>query len=173
MSGLDIPQMQRLLSQPRTQSLHLIPQENIPGHGGSQTCGPWIYQRICMWFTISTILCSSIWSEPDSDGKHNMGGGLGGIGWDRLLEVFDSTVIVDKAHEPELMVINGDKLDVLFSLVDSACWWIHRFQMMLWNNHLNERNEKRAVTVIIILTSQQREAIVHNKKSDSDRWLDS
>lgn len=50
-----------------------------------------------------------------------MGGGLGGIGWDRLLEVFDSTVIVDKAHEPELMVINGDKLDVLFSLVDSAC----------------------------------------------------
>lgn len=41
--------------------------------------------------------------------------------------------------------------------------------MMLWNNHLNERNEKRTVTVIIILTSQQREAIVHNKKSDSDR----
>jgi hypothetical protein len=53
-----------------------------------------------------------------------------------FLDMFNSAVVVHKAHKPKFMVVNGDNLYKLFRHVGFACGWVHCSQLMQWNDHL-------------------------------------
>lgn len=61
-----------------------------------------------------------------------------------FLNVFNSAVVVHKAHKPKFMVVNGDNLYKFFGWVDFACGWVHCSQLMQWNNHLVHKMKKHA-----------------------------
>lgn len=55
-----------------------------------------------------------------------------------ILKAFHSAVVVQEAHEPELMIVDGDDLDVFLGGVGSAWRRIDCFKLMQWDNYLFE-----------------------------------